>query len=183
MEETTDSKISDLYAIHLRDGTFGWLLQRVLAPLPAKPVAVGAKWKTKAPESMPGFGKLRGDTETTLGKEAKVSDVVCRELTVKGSHSLEVDMKLINASLTGTLRPKDVREGTVRPAGGVDASRRAEVELGGDQKWPWRQSNRAEGDVQASPRAGASRERDRRLRSAAISPAYCSSTLATSSRP
>lgn len=136
IEETTAGEnVGDLYAMHFRDGTFAWLLQRVLAPLPAKAVAIGAKWKTDAPESMPGFGKLRGATETTLGKEVKVGDVVCRELTFTGSHSLEVDMKWANATLAGTLKTEkmsgksqfDAKAGRVRRGD-------ADVELGGELK-------------------------------------------------
>jgi hypothetical protein len=133
MDETAAGKAGDLFAVHLRDGAFGWLLQRLVTPLPAKRVEAGAKWTKAAPESIPGFGKLRGETETTLGKQANVGDVACRELTTKGGHSLDLDMTWIDSSLRGTLKAEKISGKAIfDPMAGSVRQGTADVELGGE---------------------------------------------------
>jgi len=103
-ETTAGTGVADFHAVNLHDDTFAFLLQQMLGTLPEKATAVGGKWKTASPAKLPTFGALTGEVETALGKAVKVNDRTAYELTRTGSQKFDIDTKLANLTVRGSLK-------------------------------------------------------------------------------
>jgi hypothetical protein len=134
-ETTASTPVAMLSGYHLRDDSFGWFLQLLVGVLPGKPVAEGAKWKLPAPAKLKGLGDLNGQLEFSLDKPVAVGERPCQRVRLAGACTLELDMKVPNSTLQGTLKTSKI-EGTVLfdANGGMVRKGEGQIDFSGDLK-------------------------------------------------
>lgn len=128
--------VLEFEGLNLRDDTFAWYLQQVLGTLPRAAVAPGATWNQPVQQKLAGVGEATGKIEFTLKGPAKVGDLACQEIRLKGEQSLDLNMKWVgNNILNGLLK-------TSKLAGGIRFDAQAgrlvtgetAIEMAGDLK-------------------------------------------------
>jgi len=135
-ETGPDQDIANYHAINLHDGSFAWFLQQALGTLPEATVAGGGKWKVPVEGKLAEAGGLTGQVEFTLQeKPVQAGERTCQELRLTGAQALELDMKLFNNPLKGTLKTTKLA-GAVRfdPKAGAVQNSEIQIEMSGDLK-------------------------------------------------
>lgn len=128
--------VLEFEGLNLRDDTFAWYLQQVLGTLPRAAVAKGASWNQPIQQKLAGVGEVSGKNDFTLAGTAKVDDLTCQEIRLKGEQALELNLKWVgNNILNGTLKTSKLT-GTLRfdAQAGRLATGETSLEMAGDLK-------------------------------------------------